>query len=70
MCVRRGARWDLERDVVVGRWWLRLQGEFRELWPELDTPNELASQIIKHLDGKLASKREVAALPLQLQMVA
>jgi hypothetical protein len=59
------------------RWWnegerqtYRLQGEFRELWPELDTPNALARQIIKHLDGKLASKREVAALPVQLQMVA
>jgi hypothetical protein len=59
------------------RWWnegerqtYRLQGEFRELWPELDTPNVLASQIVKHLDGKLASKRDVAALPLQLQMVA
>lgn len=25
----------------------RLQGEFRELWPEFDTPNELARQIVK-----------------------
>jgi hypothetical protein len=59
------------------RWWnegerqtYRLQGEFRELWPELDTPNELARQIIKYLDGKQASKRDVAALPVQLQLVA
>jgi hypothetical protein len=59
------------------RWWnegerqtYRLQGEFRELWSELDTPNELARQIIKHLDGKQASKRDVAALPVQLQLVA
>jgi hypothetical protein len=48
----------------------RLQREFRELWPELDTPNELARQIVKQVDRKLASKRDVAALPLQLQMVA
>jgi hypothetical protein len=59
------------------RWWnegerqtYRLQGEFRELWPDQETPNELARQIIKHVDGKLASKREIAALPVQLQMVA
>jgi hypothetical protein len=59
------------------RWWnegerqtYRLQSEFRELWPDKETPNELARQIIRHVDGKLASKREVAALPLQLQMVA
>jgi hypothetical protein len=59
------------------RWWnegerqtYRLQSEFRELWPDVETPNDLARQIIKHVDGKLASKREIAALPLQLQMVA
>jgi hypothetical protein len=59
------------------RWWnegerqtYRLQGEFRELWPDLDTPNDLARQIIKYLDGKQASKRDVAALPVQLQLVA
>lgn len=59
------------------RWWnegerqtYRLQGEFRELWPELETPNELARQVIKHVDGKLVSRRDIAALPLQLQMVA
>jgi hypothetical protein len=59
------------------RWWnegerqtYRLQGEFRELWPELETPNDLARQIAKQVDEKLGSKRDVAALPLQLQMVA
>jgi hypothetical protein len=59
------------------RWWnegerqtYRLQKEFRELWPELDTPDPLARQIVKHLDRKLASKRDVAALPVQLHVVA
>ncbi len=60
------------------RWWnegerqtYRLQGEFRELWPEFETPNELARQIVKHVDKKLASsKRDVASLPMKLQVVA
>jgi hypothetical protein len=59
------------------RWWnegerqtYRLQREFRELWPELETPDVLARQLVKYLDQKGASKRDVAALPLQLQVVA
>jgi hypothetical protein len=48
----------------------RLQKEFRELWPEYETPNELARQIVKHVDAKLSSKRQIATLPSQLQMVA
>jgi hypothetical protein len=47
----------------------RLQKEFRELWPELDTPNELARQIVKYLDAKL-SRREIATLPSTLQIRA
>lgn len=47
----------------------RLQREFRELWHEFETPNELARQIVKHVDGKL-SKREIAALPTTLQIRA
>ena len=47
----------------------RLQKEFRELWPEHETPNELARQIVKHVDAKLA-KREIGSLPLRLQVVA
>jgi hypothetical protein len=46
----------------------RLQKEFRELWPEFETPNELARQIVKHVDAKRASKRDVAST-LQLQVV-
>jgi hypothetical protein len=45
----------------------RLQAEFRELWPEFETPNELARQLVKHIDAKL-SKREMMALPARLQV--
>ena len=31
----------------------RLQKEFRECWPEFDTPNELARQVVKYVDSKL-----------------
>ena len=48
----------------------RLQKEFRELWPEFETPNELARQILKHIDAKGASKSEIVSLPTRLQMVA
>jgi hypothetical protein len=47
----------------------RLQKEFRELWPEFETPNELARQIVKRLDTK-TSKRDVAALPMRLMVTA
>jgi hypothetical protein len=45
----------------------RLQAEFRELWPEFETPNELARQIVKYVDAKMA-KKDVATLPLRLQV--
>jgi len=48
----------------------RLQREFRELWPEFETPHELAVQVVKYIDGKSASKRDVLSLPSQLQVVA
>ena len=47
----------------------RLQSEFRELWPELETPNELARQILKQLDPS-TSKREIAMLPMRLMVTA
>jgi hypothetical protein len=47
----------------------RLQREFRELWPEFETPNELASQIAKHVDAEL-SRREIVALPARIQVLA
>jgi hypothetical protein len=30
----------------------RSQSEFRDLWPEFETPNELARQIVKQLDKR------------------
>lgn len=47
----------------------REQSEFRDLWPELETPNELARQLVKALDGKL-SKRQIATLPNSLMVKA
>jgi hypothetical protein len=47
----------------------RLQKEFRELWPEYETPNELARQLVKYLDAK-TSARDIASLPSRLQVMA
>ncbi len=47
----------------------RLQKEFRELWPEFETPNELALQIVKHVDKKI-NKRDIATLPMKLMVTA
>jgi hypothetical protein len=45
----------------------RLQHEFRELWPEFETPNEFARQIVSQLDAN-TSKREIAMLPARIQV--
>jgi hypothetical protein len=45
----------------------RLQAEFRELWPEYETPNELARLVIRHVDEKL-TKRDIATLPARLMV--
>jgi hypothetical protein len=45
----------------------RLQKEFRELWPEHETPNELARLVIRHVDEKL-TKRDIATLPARLMV--
>ena len=47
----------------------RLQKEFRELWPEFETPNELASALVKYLDKKI-SRTDVATLPMRLMVTA
>jgi hypothetical protein len=47
----------------------RLQSEFRELWWEFETPNELARQIIRQLDGRIG-KREMASLPTRVMVTA
>lgn len=47
----------------------RLQSEFRDLWPEFETPNEFAHQMIGQLSPKM-SKREIAMLPTRLMVKA
>jgi hypothetical protein len=47
----------------------RVQREFRELWPEFETPNELAGQLLKQLHGRVG-RREAMSLPLNLQVSA
>lgn len=47
----------------------RLQSEFRDLWPEFETPNEFAKQMIGQLNPKM-SKREIAMLPTRLMVKA
>ncbi len=49
----------------------RLQKDFRELWPEYETPDELARQIVKYLDSQAAaSGKSRASLPLTVPVVA
>jgi hypothetical protein len=47
----------------------RVQNEFRELWPEFDTPNDLGRQLVKQFNTRLA-KKEVTKLPLILRVQA
>jgi len=47
----------------------RLQNEFRELWGEFETPNELAQQILRTVRTRLA-KKDVQKLPMTLQVSA
>jgi hypothetical protein len=49
----------------------RVQNEFRELWPEFEsqTPNELAAQIVKQVNRRIA-KRDAAKLPQTLKVEA
>ena len=47
----------------------RLQQEFRELWPEYETPDELARQVVKNV-GPLGEGRKRARLPLSVPVLA
>jgi hypothetical protein len=47
----------------------RVQNEFRDLFHEYETPNELGRQLVKQLNARLA-KKEVGKLPLILQVQA
>ena len=48
----------------------RVQKEFRELWPEFETPNEIARQLVKQIDANKATKKDVASLAMTLQVEA
>jgi hypothetical protein len=45
----------------------RVQREFRELFPEFETPDEIARQIVEHIDGRMSKKR-AAKLPMTLRV--
>lgn len=45
----------------------RLQSEFRELWPEYGTPDEIARAVVKQLDARVSAK-EAARLPMTIQV--
>ena len=47
----------------------RVQNEFRELWKEYETPNELAQQILRNVRTRLG-KKNVERLPMTLQVSA
>lgn len=47
----------------------RVQNEFRELWPEFQTPNELGRQLVKQVNARVG-KKDAAKLPLTLRMAA
>ena len=47
----------------------RLQSEFRELWREYPTPDEIAHSVVKHLDARVSAK-EAARLPMTIQVEA
>lgn len=57
-------RWNVDERQAY-----RLQKEFRELWPEYETPHQLAGQIVGQLNRR-TGKREAARLPLVLQVEA
>jgi hypothetical protein len=44
----------------------RDQAEFRELWPEFETPDELARQVVPHLRGRVSATK----LPSSVQVTA
>lgn len=46
----------------------RLQNEFRELWPEYETPNELARMLVDQLGSEKPAN--IARLPMAVQVTA
>jgi hypothetical protein len=48
----------------------RIQADFRELWPEFDTPNELARQVVKYFEEHRVDKGNPGSLPLAVPVLA
>jgi hypothetical protein len=44
----------------------RLQADFRDLWPEFETPDDLARQVVPHL----RSKKDAATMHMTVPVVA
>ena len=47
----------------------RLQAEFRELWPEFETPNDLARIVVTQMDARTAAK-DAATLATKVEVTA
>ncbi len=47
----------------------RMQADFRELWPEFDTPNEVARQLLDQIAGPTAPK-DAQSLAMKLLVTA
>jgi hypothetical protein len=48
----------------------RDQAEFRELWPEFETPNELAGQILPQLRGRLDTTKLPSSVMVEADLRA
>lgn len=56
---------EYQRYYNVGeRQAYRSQSEFRDLWPEFETPNELARQVVKHLDKRPGQSTMPTSIPV------
>ena len=63
----RGLEIAREKDYLAHI--ARLQADFRGLWPEFETPNELAAQLVRQLDERAAAK-DAASLATRLVVSA
>jgi hypothetical protein len=57
---------EVEREAY------RFQREFRELWPEYETPNELARKLLEQPDAKVGKAKDgtVTPVPMSVQVTA
>jgi hypothetical protein len=47
----------------------RLQSDFRDLWPEFETPNELAAEVVRQID-KRTGPRDAGSLATRVMVTA